>query len=127
MPGILTDAHISPRVAAQVRAKRPECQIHSLRLWRGGELLDAEDDLILAAALEAELTLVTYDQRTIVPLVTQWMVEGRDHSGVAFLDENSILQEDIGGQVLAIVEMWDAGRCEQWPNSVMYLRQARTR
>lgn len=126
MPGFLTDAHISPKVAAQVRAKRPECPIQSLRSWRGGQLLDAEDDVILTAALEDELTLVTYDQRTIVPLVSQWMMEGREHYGVAFLDEHSIVQEDIGGQVLAIVELWDTGDREPWTNRILYLRPART-
>ena len=127
MAGLLTDAHISPRVAAQVRAKRPECQIHSLRTWRAGEFLDAEDHLILSAAHEDALMLVTYDQRTIVPLVTQWTMEGRDHSGVAFLDDRSIVQEDIGGQVLAGMELWDNLGREQSTNRIVYLRPSQIR
>ena len=66
---LLTDAHISPNVAAQVKAKRPACTIYSVRFWRDGALLNAQDDVILAAAREEGLALVTYDQRTIVPLV----------------------------------------------------------
>jgi hypothetical protein len=119
---LLTDAHISPRVAEQVRAKRPACLIHSLRFWRDGALLHAEDAVILAAAWEEGLTFVTYDQRTIMPLITQWMAEGRDHAGVLFVDDQSILQEDIGGQVRALLDLWDATHAEPWANVVGYLK-----
>src|SRR5438067_1983096 len=100
MLAFLTDAHISLSVAEQVKAKRPDCLIVSLRYWRDGALLNAEDDRILAAARTEGLNLVTYNQRTILPLITQWMAEGREHSGVLFIDDRTILQEDIGGQYL---------------------------
>lgn len=127
MPGFLTDAHMSPKVAVQVQAKRRDCQIHCLRSWRGGRLLDAEDNEILIAAFEEGLTLITYDQRTIVPLVSQWMMEGRSHGGVVFIDEQSILQEDIGGQVLALVELWDSANTDAWTVRIICLRRARAR
>ncbi len=66
MLAFLTDAHISPSVAKQVKAKQPEIVIRCLRDWRGGALLDAADEVILSAALEEGLSFVTYDQRTIV-------------------------------------------------------------
>ena len=122
MLALLTDAHISPRVAEQVKAKRPACSIYSLRFWRSGVFLEAEDAVILAKAHEERLTLVTYDQRTIVPLITQWMMEGREHAGVIFIDDRSIVQEDVGGQVLALVDLWDAAHTENWANMVAYLK-----
>lgn len=125
MLSLLTDSHLSPKVAEQVRARRPESRICSLRFWRGGALLHAEDHEILATALEEGLTLVTYDQRTIVPLVTRWTEEGRDHSGVVLIDDLSIVQEDIGGQVLALVNLWDVSRDEDWANVVSYLKHRR--
>ena len=70
MLAILTDAHISLSLAKQVKTKRPEITIHSLRRWREGAFLREEDDVILAAALDEGLVLLTYDQRTIVPLMT---------------------------------------------------------
>jgi hypothetical protein len=124
MLAILTDAHISPSLAEQVAAKRPEIAICSLRNWRGGEFLNAEDDTILAAAAEDGLTLLTYDQRTIVPLVAQWGAESRDHGGVIFIDERSIAQNDIGGQLRAVIALWDAGRSQSWQNAVGYLKAA---
>jgi len=122
MLALLTDAHISPKVAKQITAKRPEIRNYSLRSWRDGALLEAEDDVILEAAHEEGLSFVTYDQRTIVPLVTQWMMEGRDHAGVLFIDERSILQEDIGGQGRALLALWDASHGQEWANVVIYLK-----
>jgi len=120
MLSFLTDAHISLSVAEQVKAKRPECPIYSLPHWRSGELLNAEDDVILAAALAEGLTLVTYDLRTILPLITQWMTERREHAGVLFIDDRTIVLEDVGGQVLALLELWDAAHDETWANSITF-------
>jgi hypothetical protein len=122
MPALLTDAHISPRVAEQITTKRPEITIHNLRHWRSGAFLEADDAVILGAAYPEGLTFVTYDQRTFVPLVIQWMEEGRDHAGVVFIDERSILQEDIGGQVRALIALWDTAHSEDWTNMVFYLK-----
>jgi len=123
---LLTDAHISLSVAEQVRAKLPDCHIYSLRYWRNGALLNAEDHSILRDAHAEGLTFVTYDQRTIVPLITQWMAEGRDHSGVIFIDDRTIAQEDVGGQVLALLELWEAKREESWTNAVTYVRPSQS-
>lgn len=125
MLAFLTDAHISPKVAEQVKAKRPVCPIFSLRFWRDSALLNAEDEVILTAAQEEKLTLVTYDQRTIVPLLMQWMTEGRDHAGVLFVDEKSILQEDVGEQVNALIALWDTTQSENWANVISYLKPPR--
>lgn len=121
---LLTDAHISLSVAEQVKAKRPDCLIYSLRNWRQGALLNAEDDVILTKALAEGLTLVTYDQRTILPLISQWMAEGREHAGVVLIDDRTIAQEDVAGQVLALLELWDATHEESWRNAVTYVRPA---
>ena len=95
---------------------------HSLQAWRNGALLRAEDDIILTAALEEGLTLVTYDQRTIAPLVLQWATEGRDHAGIVFIDEKSIAQADIGGKVRALLSLWESGNALDWKNIVAYLK-----
>jgi hypothetical protein len=122
MLAFLTDAHISLSVAEQVKAKRPDCPVYSLRHWRNGELLNADDDVILAAAHTEGLTLVTYDLRTIVPLVMQWMSEEREHAGILFIDDRTIVQEDVGSQVLALIQLWDSARYENWTNVITYAR-----
>jgi len=124
MLALLTDAHISPSVAKQVTAKQPEITIYCLRDWRGGALLQADDDVILTAALAERLTLVTYDMRTIAPMVTQWATEGRDHAGILFIDEKSIPQEDVGGMVRALLTLWDKARSLDWTNAISYLKPA---
>jgi len=119
---LLTDAHISPIVAVQVRAARPEITILSIQEWRNGELLQAEDDAILTAAHEDRLAFVTYDQRTIAPLIAQRAVEGRDHAGVVFIDRKSISQADIGGKVRALLALWAQGNSLDWTNAVAFLK-----
>jgi hypothetical protein len=122
MLAFLTDAHISPHVAKQVRAKQPEILIHCLRDWRGGAFLHATDEAILAAALEENLSFVTYDQRTIAPLATQWLTGGRDQAGIIFIDVKRIPQEDIGGKVRALLSLWERAQSLDWTNAISYLK-----
>src|SRR5919198_6630745 len=99
---LLTDEQISPLVAEQVRAKHPDIPITSVSVWRAGSLLGAPDNQLLRAAAEDELTLVTYDRVSIPPLLTEWGITGGEHAGVIFIDERTIAQADLGGQVLAL-------------------------
>lgn len=116
------DAHISPRVAEQVKVNRPEIVTYSLQEWRGGALLEEGDDVILEAAVQERLAFVTYDQRTIAPLVMQWAMDGRDHAGVIFIDDKSIAQQDVGGKVLALISLWKLADSHDWTNAVSYLK-----
>ena len=121
MLALLTDAHISPVVAYQVRALQADIRILSLHEWRGGQLLSVADDRILAAAMSERLSLVTYDQRTIAPLVTRWGTEGRDHAGVVFIDHRSIAQSDVGGLVRGLIALWMSAGEQNWTNVVVFL------
>jgi predicted nuclease of predicted toxin-antitoxin system len=121
MLAFLLDVHISPKVAEQIAAKRPDIPIQSLRSWREGKLREAEDAEILDAASEGGLTLVTYDQKTIVTLIVAWMQENREHAGVLFVDDRTIAQDDIGTQVRSLIAFWDAHHQEGWKNGVSYL------
>ena len=122
MLALLTDAHISPDVAEQIKAKRPEIDIHSLRAWRGGALLQAGDHAILTAALEEGRTLVTYDQRTIAPLVLQCNTEGLAHGGAIFINRHTIAQANIRAQIRALISLWDDANAQDWTNTVTYLK-----
>lgn len=122
MLSLLTDAHISPIVAEQVRAKRPEIVIYNMQEWHDGAFLDEEDEVILAMALQESLTFVTYDQRTIPPILTRWAMEGRDHAGVVFVDDNSIAQEDLGGKVIALISLWESSHALDWTNAISYMK-----
>src|SRR5262245_1380667 len=122
---LLTDEQISPLVAEQVRAKRPEIPIASVSTWRAGALLGALDDHLLRAAAEDGLTLVTYDRVSIPPLLTEWGSNGEEHAGVIFIDERTIAQADLGGQVLALIAHRDQTHDWEWRNVIAFLRAAR--
>lgn len=55
----------------------------------------------------------------------QWVMEGRDHTGVIFIDDPSIVQEeDIGGQARALIDLWDKAHAQNWTNAVSFLKLA---
>lgn len=103
MLNFLLDEHISHVVMEQVRQKRPEMRIESVLVWKDGDLRGKDDELVLSAAREERLTLVTYDQKTIAPLLMQWMLGAHDHAGVICIDDKSIAQEDVGGKVRTLI------------------------
>jgi len=118
---LLLDIHISPRVAEQIRRHRPGCDVVSVRDWRDGSYREAGDDLILAAAQQDDRTLVTYDLRSIAPLLKEWHELGRSHGGVILVDTRTIAQDDIGGQVRSLTSLWDERGMEDWQRTVTYL------
>ncbi len=60
-----------------------------------------QDSACLRQAARQGLTFVTYDRRTIPPLLKIWAEEERKHGGVIFVDEKTILPSDTGGLVRA--------------------------
>lgn len=125
MLSLLLDEQISPRIAEQVRQRHPEVPIHSLHEWREGALLGRDDATVLRTALEARLTLVTYDLKTISPLLVEWGVLGQEHSGVILVDGRSIPSHDFGALGRALVAHWNKYRGDEWLNRVDFLRPAR--
>ncbi len=125
MRGLLLDEQISPVVAAQVRTKRPDIPIQSVHEWRGGRLLGTADRGVLAAAAEDGLTLVTYDRKTIPPLVGEWSASGRSHGGVVYVDTRTIASSDFGRLVRALTRFWDRERTADWTNRIGYLPASR--
>jgi len=69
------------------------------------------------------LTLVTYDRRTIPPLLKAWAEEGRKHGGVIFVDENTISPADIGGLVRALIQLLKERGRQDWTDRVYFLRR----
>src|SRR5688572_6795808 len=108
------DEMISATVSEQVTRRRPDIPIQSIFHWRGGTLLQQADSLILQAAVEDGLTLVTYDRQTITPLLAAWGAAGIDHSGVVFIDQCTIRSNDFGGLIRALEEFCDRERHEDW-------------
>jgi len=124
MLAFLTDEHISHVVAEQARLKRADIRIESLLQWRDGALRNTDDALVLAAAREEGLTLVTYDQKTIPPVLLELAGNGGHHSGVVFADCNSIPSDNIGRLVQALFAFYDQYHRLDWTDIVMFLSPA---
>ncbi|MEA2640157.1 MAG: hypothetical protein QOF51_1551 [Chloroflexota bacterium] len=120
---LLLDGHLSPTIAQTLAADGLDAI--SLRNWLGGIFIDAPDDRILMAALPESRVLVTYDQRTVRPLVEQWADHARHHAGVIVIDEKTIRQDDLGGLIRSLLACAAAAGDQHWGDRLEYLREAR--
>jgi hypothetical protein len=122
---LLLDEHISPEVANGVQRRNRSPVVQSMVEWESGNFLGKEDSVCLLEAAKQRLTLVTYDRRTIPPLLKLWAEEGRSHGGVIFVDEKTISPADIGRLVRALISLaGEAGEID-WTNQVYFLRRGR--
>jgi hypothetical protein len=119
---LLLDEHISPAVANGIQRRKRSLVIHPMALWESGNFLGKEDSICLLEAAKQRLTLVTYDRRTIPPLLKLWAEEGRSHGGVIFVDEKTISPANIGGLVRALISLADEAGKIDWNNQVYFLR-----
>ena len=120
---LLLDEHISPDVANGLRRRNRALEIRYLVEWEDGRFLGEEDSACLREADAQGLTLVTYDRRTIPPLLKTWAEEGRTHGGVVFVDEKTISPADIGGLVWALTRLARETGNWDWTNRIYFLRR----
>jgi hypothetical protein len=120
---ILLDEHVSPDVAAGLRRRHAGLVVHSMVEWEHGSYLGQEDSACIEEASVQGLTLVTYDRRTIPPLLKRWAEEGHSHAGVIFVDEKTISPADIGGLVKALGVLVKEARTWDWTDRIVFLRR----
>ncbi len=118
---LLLDEHISPDVAVALRLARPRLRVTTVRDWGAGIQLGVPDDILLSVASADRLTLVTCDQRTIVPLVKRLAESETSHGGIILVDEQTFAPNDLGGLVRGLTVLWDDLRNSDWANRVVYL------
>ena len=121
MLSLLLDQHLSREIAEQVRAKRPEIPILSLYEWREGSCIGIADALILRAAADEDLTLVTYDRKTIPPVLVEWGATVIAHGGVVFVDNLTIASNDYGRLVRTLIYYWEQECTSDWTNRIGFL------
>jgi hypothetical protein len=119
----LLDEHISPDVADGLRRRNRTIIVRYMVEWENGDFLGQEDSACLQEAATQGLTLVTYDRRTIPPLLKAWAEEERMHGGVVFVDEKTISLTDIGGLVWALTRLLKQTGEWDWTNRVSFLRR----
>jgi hypothetical protein len=120
---LLLDEHISPDVAKGLRRRDRTVTVHAMTEWKDGNFLGQEDAVCLREATAQRLTLVTYDRRTIPPLLKAWAEEGRRHAGVIFVDDKTIAPSNIGGLVLALAGLAREARNWDWTDRICFLRR----
>ena len=120
---LLLDEHISPAVADSLRRGHRRLVVSCLAEWEGGEFLGKEDSACLQQAAAQGLTLVTYDLRTIPPLLKAWAEEDRKHGGVIFVDEKTISPADTGGLARALSNLFRKAAKWNWTNRVCFLKR----
>jgi hypothetical protein len=120
---LLLDEPISPDVANGLRRRNREIEIHYMVEWEDGSFLGQEDSACMQEAAVQGLTLVTYDRRTIPPLLKTWAEEERTHGGVIFVDEKTISPADIGGLVWALSRLARETGNWNWTNRICFLRR----
>jgi hypothetical protein len=121
---LLLDEHISPRVAQGLRTKNPKLVVHGMGEWDGGVMLGQEDEVILRKAAVGGFTLVTFDLKTILPLIRKWAEEERPHAGVILIDERTIFQGDIGELIRSLTSFVARHGRDEWRDRVRFLERA---
>ena len=120
---LLLDEDISPDVADGLRRRNRTIIVHYMVEWENGDFFGQEDSACLQEAATQGLTLVTYDRRTIPPLLKAWAEEERKHGGVVFVDEKTICLTDIAGLVWALTRLLRETGKWDWTNRVSFLRR----
>jgi len=120
---LLLDEHISPQVAKGLRRAIRPVVVYALADWEHGNFLGQDDDACPREASVQGLTLVTYDRRTIPPLLKAWAEAGLEHGGVIFVDEKTTSPADIGGLVGALRELVREAEDWDWAGRVCFLRR----
>jgi hypothetical protein len=118
---LLLDEHIAPAVTIGLRSACPGLEVTALRDWRGGALLCADDVILLIAAREAELSLVTFDLRTIPAVLNAWAEQGERHGGVVFVPRKTLRPADASGLVGALTSLWEHQGTADWTDRVVFL------
>lgn len=121
---LLLDEHISPDVAKGLRRRVRIISVHALSEWEDGNFLGQEDSACLKQATTQRLTFVTYDRRTIPPILKAWAEEGRPHAGVIFVDDKTIAPSDIGGLVLALTSLVKETQSWDWTDRICFLTKS---
>ena|SRR5579862_1320402 len=119
---LLLDEQILPRVGEGLRRRSQEVEIRWLAECEGGRFLGQADSLLLELARAQNLTLVTYERKTIPPLLKAWAETGRDHCRVIFVDEKTIAPSDFG-LIRVLQTLWKEMSEWDWANRIVLVRR----
>jgi hypothetical protein len=122
---ILTDEQIDPKVAVAVKRRRRDISIVSLFDWLDGHFVGASDEELLREAARQAMTLLSFDLKTLPPLLRAWGERRIDHGGVIFVDHKSFAQNDTSAISKALVDLWELQGKLDWRNRCFFLTRRR--
>ena len=120
--GVLLDAHLATGIVVGLR--RLGIDAVSLAEWRGGAYRTGSDDDNLRAAHEERRALVTFDVRSIPPLVRALAEQRSDHSGVILISRKTFAQNDVRQIVQSLARMLNERPGDAFANQVLFLARA---
>jgi len=123
---LLLDENISYVIADQLRQHLPDRIIESIHRWKGGSLRSQPDKVLLLAAKAENLTLVTYDLKTIPEVLIELSAENHHHAGVIFVDDRTIASSDFGSLTRALLYFLEAYQESDWLDRVLFLHNAQS-
>lgn len=94
----------------------------ALRDWQEGHYRSAPDEQVLAGAATGDRVLVSYDCRTLPPLLKQWAETAQHHRGVILVDEKTISPRAVGALIRALRALSAESGDEPWDDRVIFLR-----
>jgi len=109
-------------VAAALRERGVDAM--ALAEWHGGQYLGADDAALVRAAAREGRALVTYDLRTMVPLLQAMAESGEAHAGVVLVSARSIPPHRIGDLVGALWRLATETEAEALRGQVIFLTRA---
>jgi len=124
MLAYLLDENISYVIAEQLVRSDSSIRVESIYRWQGGAFVGQAAASLLQAAQQDGLTLVTYDLKTIPPLLSELATESEAHAGVLFIDGSTIRSSDFGGLVRALLAHRLHYHQENWANRIAFLTAA---
>lgn len=120
---LLLDENISQVIGVQLRGHRPDLVVESVHDWQDGMFEGHPDEALLQAAHAEALTLVTYDQKMIPPLLSRMSNVGESHGGIIFVDDRTISSNNFGMLTRALLFFWDQHNHEDWEDRIGFLKR----
>ena len=98
-PRLLLDAHLSQSLADALRPHG----VDAVAAQQDEVLGTMEDEDLLQEASRLHRAVVTYNIRDFDPLARRWAEAGRQHWGIILIHARTISQQDLGGQLRALL------------------------
>lgn len=116
---LLLDEHVSPAIARGLLDIGID--VITVSSWQGGVLRSTADDHILVTAAAERRVLVSFDVKTIPPLIDRWATRGIHHAGVILISRKTFQQDDISGIVRALRALVAERGNEDWQDQMAFL------